>query len=335
MKKSIPEDVLNMMLNKTRKSTDKVFSAQDYSDVKSYDLTNPDYKIHDLLPTLELIYRRFAQNFRHTLYNMLHNGVEVKFERVESMKYGDYVAESRSQEMQHLFRVQSLKCSGFFALDLSLVSCMVDMFFGGPGGVNEDTDREVTQTELRMVRRFLKAAADHLQESWETILPFRVRLPDFQSNPVSTVFTSDAELILVSRLKLKVASTEGHVHIVLPYRALEPVRERLHTFKFTEQDPEWRTNLRNSVLLAPVEVTATLCQVKLSLEQILKLQTGDIIPADMPNTVSVKVAGIPCLQASVCRDDGMMALKVSRKVSQSNTTEQKKERKKNKSKEDL
>lgn len=314
MKKSVPQDVLSLLLNNARKTTDKVSNGDGYANIQSYDLTNPDYKIHDLLPTLEMIYRRFAQNFRHSLYNLLHSGIEVRFERVDSLKYGDYTAEKRPPEMQHLFRVQSLKCSGFFVLESHLVGSMVDLFFGGPGEGVDDSDREMTQTELRMVRRFLKSAVDHLQQSWETILPFRVRLPDQESNPVSTVFTGDAELILVSRLKLKIANREGLFHIVLPYRALEPVRERLHTFKFTEQDPAWRQNLRNSILMAPVQMSATLCTVNLSLEQILKLQVGDIIQAEMPNLVSVKVAGIPCLQASVCRDDDMLALKVSRKV---------------------
>ncbi|WP_062262684.1 flagellar motor switch protein FliM [Endozoicomonas arenosclerae] len=314
MKKSVPQDVLNLLVNNSRKTNEKVSNGESYANVKSYDLTNPDYKIHDLLPTLELIYRRFAQNFRHSLYNLLHTGIEAKFERVDSLKYGDYINENRSAEVQHLFRVQSLKCSGFFALDIKLVSAMVELFFGGPGDSSDESDREMTQTELRMVRRFLKSAIENLQQSWETILPFRVRLPEYDSNPVSTIFTSDAELILVSRFRLKLANKEGHLHIILPYRALEPVREKLHTFKFTEQDPEWRQNLRNSILMAPVEMSATLCNVQLSLEQVLKLQVGDIIQADMPKLVSVKVAGIPCLQASVCRDDDMLALKVSRKV---------------------
>ena len=165
-----------------------------------------------------------------------------------------------------------------------------------------------------MLNRFLTSAMDNLKETWETILPFDVELQDNQSSPISTLFSNDTELILVSRFKITIAETEGSLDIVLPYRALEPIRERIQAYRHTDQDPHWEHNLRSNVMMAPVEISATMCQVNLVLKDIMGLKGGDIIQTNIPGQVTVKVAGLPCLKATVCTIDDSLALKIVRRL---------------------
>ena len=307
---------LETLLSRSRKN-ERIHVGEEYSKMQRFDLTNPDYKIHDLVPTLEVLYKRYAQLLRFSLYNQFRNNPEVEFSSVDSVKFVNFDTESAEHSL-HIFKVNSLKCVGFVTVSNKLIGAFIDLFFGGSGHTEVTSDREMSTTETRMLKRFLNAAMDNLKETWETILPFDVELQDSQSSPISTLFSNDTELILVSRFTIKIADTKGSFDIVLPYRALEPIRERIQAYRATDQDPHWGENLKENVMLAPVDLGATMCQVDLTLRDVLNLKPGDIIQTNIPNQVTVKVSGLPCLKATVCTIDDSLALKVVRKLKPGN-----------------
>ncbi|WP_281648644.1 FliM/FliN family flagellar motor switch protein [Parendozoicomonas sp. Alg238-R29] len=303
---------IETLLSRSRKN-ERIHIGDQFDKLQRFDLTNPDYKIHDLVPTLSVLYKRYAQLLRFSLYNQFRNNPEVEFTGVDSVKFVNFNTESPDHSL-HIFKVNSLKSVGFVTVSNQLIGALIDLFFGGTGTTEITPDREMSTTETRMLNKFLSAAMDNLKETWETILPFDIELQDNQSSPISTLFSNDTELILVSRFSIKMADTEGTLDIVLPYRALEPIRERIQSYRHTDQDPYWEENLRGNVLLAPVEISATMCQVDLVLKDILNLKSGDIIQTNIPGQVTVKVSGLPCLKATVCTIDDSLALKIVRRM---------------------
>lgn len=293
-----------------KKNVQRIYSASEFKDLKTYDLTNPDYKIHDLLPTLELIYQRFSQLFRHSLSGIFRTPIDVQFESVDSLQIGDYLALPNQPNIQHLYRSTTLKCSGFMAVESLLVFALVDIFYSGTGEINKRPDQELTTAEIRILQRLLKSAADKQAEAWNSILSFKIKLADNHNSPVSTIFRSDTEIILLSRFTIQLGGLEGAFHIVMPYQTLEPVREHLQAFKFTEQDPTWQRNMFAGLMQAPIELSARLCEMKLNLKDVLRLKAGQIIQADIPNHVTVKVAGLPTYKADVCTVDDRLAMKI-------------------------
>ncbi len=316
MKTSKSREALEQ-LRKIDWDSKRIQTDADFADIKHFDLTNPDYKILDMQPTLEVLYRRFAQQLRFSLYNLFRHKAEVTFGSVVSMKFGTYSLDTKEAASLHAFKVTTLKFNGFVKIDRSMITALIDLFFGGTGDIlTSEDEREMSPTEKRMLHRFLDASLENLQEVWETILPFKIRELDTSSTPVSHFFYNDSELIIISRFTVKIADIEGQMEVVLPYRALEPIREKIHSYNNTSQDPKWKTTLQENIMLAPVDMSATLCQVPLSLKEVLDLQAGDVIKADMPRQVTVKVAGVPCLKASVCTIDSNMALKIMQRIRQ-------------------
>lgn len=293
-----------------KKKIRRIHSASEFKDLKTYDLTNPDYKIHDLLPTLELIYQRFSQLFRHSLSGIFRTPIDVQFESVDSLQIGDYMALPNQPDIQHLYRSTTLKCSGFMAVESPLVVALVDIFYSGTGEINKRPDQELTPAEIRILQRLLKSAADKQAEAWSSILSFKIKLAESHNSPASTIFRSDTEIILLSRFTIHLSGLASTFHIVMPYQTLEPVREHLQAFKFTEQDPTWQRNMFLGLMQAPIELSARLCELKLSLKDVLRLKKGQIIQADIPNHVTVKVAGLPTYKADICTVDDRLAMKI-------------------------
>lgn len=293
-----------------KKQIRRIHTASEFKDLKSYDLTNPDYKIHDLLPTLELIYQRFSQLFRHSLSAIFRTTIDIQFESVDSLQIGDYLASPDQPNIQHLYRSTTLKCSGFMAVESPLVFALVDIFYSGTGDINKKPNQELTTAEARILQRLLKSAADKQAEAWSSILSFKIKLAENHSSPVSSIFRSDTEIILLSRFTIRLGGIESAFHIIMPYQTLEPVREHLQAFKYTEQDPTWQKNMFAGLMQAPIELSARLCELKLSLKDVLRLKAGQIIQADIPVHVTVKVAGLPTYKADVCTVDNRLAMKI-------------------------
>ena len=292
----------------------KVHSGSEFKDLKTYDLTNPDYKIHDLLPTLELINQRYSQLFRHAISSIFRCNVEVTFDSVDSLQVGDYLASKTRPDLEHIYKSTTLKCSGFMAMESPMLFSLVDIFFSGSGDTPGNKRQELTPAEIRIFQRILKASADKQADAWQTILPFKIKLADNYNSPVSTLFRSDTEIILLSQFTIQLGSQTGTFHIVMPYQALEPVREKLQAFKVAEQDPEWQRNMFLGLMHTPMELSARLCELKVNLRDVLRLKPGQIIQVDIPPHVTVKVGGVPSFKADICTVQNTLAMKIVKKL---------------------
>ncbi|WP_299730397.1 FliM/FliN family flagellar motor switch protein [uncultured Endozoicomonas sp.] len=292
----------------------KVHSSSEFQNLETYDLTNPDYKIHDLLPTLELINQRFSQLFRHAISSIFRCNIDVQFDRVDSLQVGDYLANESTPDLKHIYKSTTLRCSGFMALESPMLFSLVDIFFSGTGETLSPQRQELTTAEIRILNRVLKASADKQTEAWSSILSFKIKLAETYNSPISTLFRSDTEIILLSQFTLQLGNNTSSFHLVMPYQALEPVREKLQAFKVAEQDPQWQRNMLQGLMQAPLDLSARLCEVDVSLRDVMRLKPGQIIQVDIPPSVTVKVAGVPTFKASVCSVQSSLAMKITKKL---------------------
>ena len=70
--------------------------------------------------------------------------------------------------------------------------------------------------------------------------------------------------------------------------------------------------LRRQLKDAEVEIAAHLATTTVSLGQILKMKTGDIIPLSIPDKIIAKVDDIPLMECAYGQQGGQYALKIER-----------------------
>jgi flagellar motor switch protein FliM len=109
------------------------------------------------------------------------------------------------------------------------------------------------------------------------------------------------------------------MYICFPYSMLEPIRDLLYSAMQSDQlstDQHWIKTLRRQLKDAEVEVVATLGTATVTLGEILKLKTGDIIPLDVPDKIFASVDDIPVLECIYGQQGGQYALKINRFIAQ-------------------
>jgi flagellar motor switch protein FliM len=101
--------------------------------------------------------------------------------------------------------------------------------------------------------------------------------------------------------------------MALPYSMIEPVRDVLDAgvqSDIDDVDERWVNALQEDIKEVNVPINATVCRRRISLRDVAKFKDGDIIPVEMPETLTLTANGIPVYNATLGTRDGKLALKI-------------------------
>ncbi len=288
--------------------------AAEEGDFTPYDFASQDRIVRGRMPTLEMINERFARFFRISLFNKVRRSVEISVNGVQMMKFAEYVHSLFVPTSLNIVKMNPLRGTGLFVFDPKLVYIMVDNYFGGEGRFHTKIEgREFTATELKIVEGVLQRAFEDLAEAWSPVLQVEFEFLSAEVNPHFANIVSPSEVVVVSTFNVELEGGGGELHITFPYIMLEPIRELLDAGVLSdhvEMDERWSQALREEILDAELELKAELAQARLTLGEVNKLQPGDVIAIDMPDTVVLRAAGVPVFECEHGVHGGNKALKI-------------------------
>jgi flagellar motor switch protein FliM len=284
----------------------------------SYDFTSQDRIVHGHMPTLEMINERFARQLRINLFNMLRRNAKISVDGVKVMKYAEYVHSLHVPSSLNLVKVRPLRGTALFILDPKLVFTVVDTFFGGDGSFGAKLEeREFTHTENRVIQMVLNAAFENLAEAWAPVMNVNFEFLNSEVNPQFANIVSPSELVVVSKFDIDLEGSSGAMHVTMPYSMVEPVRDLLDAGMQGDRsdvDERWAIAVREELQSAPVNLSSTLLEVELTLGEVLHLNAGDIIPADISEKVTLCAEGVPVYEGLFGVANGNNAIKVTNEV---------------------
>ncbi|EAR20657.1 flagellar motor switch protein FliM [Nitrococcus mobilis] len=286
--------------------------------ISAYEFQFQDRIVRGRMPTLEMINERFARLLRTGLFNMLRKTAEVSVVGVELLKFSEYVHTLYLPTSLNLVKVPPLRGTGLCVLDPKLVFILVDNFFGGDGRYFSKIEgREFTPTETRVIRKVLEQGFADLREAWNPVLPVDFEFLNMEVNPQFANIVSPSEAVVVSRFHVELNGGGGDLHITLPYTMIEPVRDVLSAGVQSDRndvDQRWVRSLREEMKSAPVRLSCRLTEARVSLHELMRLQPGDIIPIEMPETVVLRAAEVPVLRGRLGCSGGNVAVKITEPI---------------------
>jgi flagellar motor switch protein FliM len=282
--------------------------------VKPYDFTSQDRIVRGRMPTLEMVNERFARYFRISLFNMLRRTPEIAVGGVQMLKFAEYVHSLFVPTSLNLMKVHPLRGTALLVFDPKLVFIVVDNFFGGDGRFHTKIEgREFTPTELRVIKMLMEQCFKDMKEAWNPVLKVDFEYLNSEVNPHFANIVSPTEVVVVSTFHIELEGGSGDLHLTMPYAMLEPIRETLDAgvqSDRSERDDRWINALREEIRSADVRCVVNLCETELPLREVMKLKAGDIIPIEMPKTVTVRAEGVPVCRGRLGASRGNAAVKV-------------------------
>ncbi len=287
--------------------------------VRVFDFAAQERISRGRMPTLDMINQRCARGLRAALHTDLHRDLEVKAGSVELSKYNEYMQSIPVPSSLNLIKMQPLRGTALIVFRPELIAAVVDKFFGGAGrAFSRTADRELTQTELRIVDRLMKATVAELESAWKTVAAVVLEPAGTETNPNFVTIAAPTEMVVLCRFTVDFDGLGGELHVVIPMTMIEPLREQLDSgLKSDRQDQDagWAVAIRSELEEAPVSVSSVLTEMSMPLGELLKLKPGDVIPVELPANISLLVEGVPAFRGTFGNSRGFNAVQITGRAS--------------------
>lgn len=323
MSEFLSQDEVDSLLKGVNGEADDVVSQAGASaeEVRPYNLASQERIVRGRMPTMEIINERFARLFRIGLFNFIRRTPEVSVGPVRVLKFGEFVRNLAVPTNLNIIQAKPLRGNGLFIFDPNLVFLVVDNMFGGDGRFHTRVEgREFTQTEQRIIRNMLAVVFETYAKAWETVHPLEFEFVRSEMNPQFANIATPNEVVIVTTFDIELGGNGGAFHICMPYSTLEPVKDLLYNNVQGEHlavDKRWMQLLNRQVQHAEIEIAAQLGKANITLESVLKMRVGDVIPLEVDENITAAVDGIPVMECKYGVFNNQYALKIVKMVSTS------------------
>ena len=313
----LSQDEVDALLKGVTGETDEPEASDEgEGGVRSYNLGTQERIVRGRMPTLELINERFARYLRIGLFNYMHRTTEISVGPIRVQKYSEFIRNLVVPTNLNLVAAKPLRGTSLFVLDPNLVFLVVDNMFGGDGRFHTRVEgRDFTPTEQRIIRGLLNVVFNEYSRSWKPVYDLSFEYIRSEMNSQFANIATPSEIVISTTFSLEFGGTAADMHICFPYSMVEPIRDLLYSSMQSDQlstDQRWIVMLRRQLKDAEVEIAAHIATTTVSLGQILKMKTGDIIPLSIPDKIIAKVDDIPLMECAYGQQGGQYALKIER-----------------------
>ncbi len=288
--------------------------------IHPYDLTSQERIIRGRMPGLESINERFARLLRVSMSNFMSKFIDVSVQGVTLMKFGEFMRNVPLPSSINMFRIHPLKGFALLILEAPLVFTIVEYFFGGSNtSFVKAEGRSFTAVEQRLINKVLSIALEELQNAWEGILKVKTELAGSETNPQFVNIITPTDVIIKVEFHIEMETFTGKLFLGIPYSLIEPIKEKLYsgiTSDSVNVDNRWVSKLIDLLNASYVNTTVEIDTTELRVEEILKLQVGDVITLgkSVGDEFVVKIEGVPKFYCQPGIHKGSQAVRITRPV---------------------
>lgn len=286
--------------------------------VQNYDLTSRDRVVRGRFPQLDVIHEKFMRSFRVSLSNALGQVAVISVASTDFLKFGEFINTLPLPTCMNVLRFQNLRGSGLFVIESKLVNALVHLFFGGSKRSYARVEqKDFTAIQLSIIRKVVQLAINDLEASWESIEKIGASFVRTESNPQFVGIVPPTDIVIVTTFDVELEVIHGTITIVIPYSAIEPIKQKLSSVFQIESDQAekkiWSHIIQQQLLDAQVEIKVELGESYLQLEEVMNLKVGDVIPLnqDASGELMIQVEDVPLFKGFYGTRHGSVATKIT------------------------
>lgn len=212
------------------------------------------------------------------------------------------------------YRLGSLKGGVLVAIEASLVTRLVDAFYGGSGKPQRERAREFTPTEHRLLDRLAAAVKDAIVAAWSDVVLLEPSLVAHETNPGFVSFVrGDEQVVMQSFTVTPGAGAASAITLVYTAAGLRPFEPQLAAKVpggLGEPNPEWRARLVQALESVRLPVRSVLARPEMLMSELMALKPGDVIPVTLPARAPLIVADCHLALGTIGDREGKAALMV-------------------------
>lgn len=300
-------DALLSALTSGEVNAEEIRDAAEGSRIRNYDFRRAMRFSKDHIRIIGRIHEHFSRLMSTQLSGQLRSVVQIQLESVDQVPYEEFIRSVPTLTVIQLLEFYPLEGNVIIEINPQVVFAILDRLMGGSikGPYKE---RPLTEIENALLNRALNLMPDFLAEAWRNVEELQPSLLSTESNPQFLQLTTPNETVLVVTLSAKIGSISGLINICIPHVTIEPVMPKLSTQYFMDPGKAKRhehreeiAELQQHMYATDAEVSVILGETEITLQELLDVQVGDVIPLGtlIGKPLQVRVNGIPTYRGSV------------------------------------
>ena len=285
--------------------------------VRPYDFTQPHRFFKEHMRVLNSIHLDYAAAFSTSLGVILRLPVQTEALAVEQMTYQDYTQSVPEDTVFFEVSLEPLAPAAVFEFNAAVAYGIIDGLTGG-SGVAASNPGPLTDIDRAILSKVLDTVLKRYSEAWSPYVSITAATADdTHTSPLDQVF-AHADNVLVCGYEVSLGAASGAMTVCIPASAVESVLPMLDANRPAEvshkHDPSVQAAIQTSLEEAAIACKAILGRATLTAEDVMNLQTGDIIRLDArPNSeIEFWVGDAHSFSATPGRAGRNMGVKITR-----------------------
>lgn len=263
------------------------------------------------IPGLDRVAQRLARGLAQTLPGY---GIEVRVapRAVRASRHEVWHGEV-GQHAWMRFALPEIGSAATITFPFAFIIAAIDRYYGGDGDCCRDP-RALTPAEQRSLRSLAEALAPIIGSAWAEVTHFTPGVDNIGHAVPAPVGPSLDETLAILELDLTdLAGETWPLTFAVPQEPLQRLPSlRQDARPGREVSPIWSRALQDAVLDVRFPVRTVLSRPDMTLEKLLTLAPGDVIPVLLPAFVPVSVGGRVVGHGTIGEENGRAAIRLER-----------------------
>ena len=289
----------------------------DSSDVRAFQFGEDDLSLMGDYYALRLINERFARHARGVFLPMLRLQPRISPFPPEVKTFDEYCEGIDNFMNLNISRMEELRGPMLLTLGPKFISTLTASYYGGSIHQPDQKRSEFTTTEERVIELVNEGLSECLSTAWADLMPITLSHQGREVNPQFASFVDGSELVIICAFLIQMPTGDSvNLDIVYPLQTLKPIATQLRSRmqSDTTDDVSWRERMENAILNIPLNVTAFLGQPVMSMGQLIRLQTGDVVPIQVNDGIELRVEDNPIFLADIGEVSGQAAVSLTKRI---------------------
>ena len=319
--KKLTSDEVNALIDGLGDDSSTASMGDDdgHVDVRPFSFGSDDLSLLGDYYALRMINERFCRFARSVFLPMLRIQPRISSFPPEVKTFDDYTSSAESFMSLTTSRMEELRGSSLLVVAPAFISLLTNSYYGGTAvrSLRRSTG-EFTATEQRVIEIVTEGLMSSMQMAWRDLTPVSFSVQGHEENMQFASFVDNSETVIVCTFLVQLPGSEpATFDIVYPLQTLKPIatllRSRVQS-EFVDDDMSWRQKLERAILNIPLMVTAELAKPKVSMRNLLRLQSGDTFPIQLADGVKVLVEGKDIFNAELGQVGPQAALHLRKRI---------------------
>jgi flagellar motor switch protein FliM len=289
----------------------------DSSDVRAFQFGQDDLSLMGDYYALRLINERFARHARGVFLPMLRLQPRISPFPPEVKTFDEYCEGISNFMNLNISRMEELRGPMLLTLGPKFISTLTASFYGGSIYQPDHKRTEFTNTEERVIELVHEGLSECLSAAWTDLMPITLSHQGREVNPQFASFVDGSELVIICAFLIQLPNGESvNMDVVYPLQTLKPIATQLRSRmqSDTNDDVSWRERMEHAILHIPLNVTAFLGKPVMSMGQLIRLQTGDVVPIQVNEGIELRVEDNPIFLADIGEVSGQAAVSLTKRI---------------------